>query len=186
VKEVDTSLESDTSPHRDDIKIEAHDPSETVNYEHFIDTSAAKVAGSHKLKMPTLEQLLAASFKERKYLLSPWLREQENCMVYAATGVGKSLFAMSAALAIAGGGEFLGWRPDARSDGTGWRVLYVDGEMHIGDIQERARQLRNGMPKLDRTAWIRTCAFSPVSIKMEASSFRPLRSRRDSGSSSSS
>jgi RecA-family ATPase len=72
------------------------------------------VAGSHRLKMPTAGQLLAARFKARQYLLAPWLREQENCMVYAATGVGKSLFAMSAALAVAGGGEFLGWRPDAK------------------------------------------------------------------------
>jgi RecA-family ATPase len=64
--------------------------------------------------MPTAGQLLAARFKARQYLLAPWLREQENCMVYAATGVGKSLFAMSAALAVAGGGEFLGWRPDAK------------------------------------------------------------------------
>jgi AAA domain len=59
---------------------------------------------------------------------------------------------MSAALAIAGGGEFLGWRPDPPSDGDGWRVLYVDGEMHIGDIQERARQLKNGMPNLNKKA----------------------------------
>ncbi len=41
-------------------------------------------------------------------------------------------------------------RPDAKPDGKGWRVLNVDGEMHIADIQERVRQLRNGLPKLDK------------------------------------
>ena len=40
-------------------------------------------------------------------------------MVYADTGVGKSLFALSAALAVAGGGEFLGWKPDERAKGDG-------------------------------------------------------------------
>src|SRR5262249_38174996 len=72
-------------------------------------------------------------------------------MVYAATGIGKSLFAMSAALAVAGAGEFLGWRPESKPSGEGWQVLYVDGEMHIADIQERARQLRAGM-EIDETA----------------------------------
>jgi KaiC/GvpD/RAD55 family RecA-like ATPase len=130
----------------------AHDPSNVVSYQHYSDTERKALDGTHKLKMPTLEQLLSATFKQRRYLLSPWLREHENCMVYAATGVGKSLFAMSAALAVAGGGEFLGWRPDDQGDGSGWRVLYVDGEMHIADIQERARQLRNGMSSLSKDA----------------------------------
>ena len=128
----------------------AHDASNTVTYKHFAATEAPKARSKHKLKMPTLDQLLAARFKQRQYLLNPWLREQENCMVYAATGVGKSLFALSAALAVAGGGEFLGWQPDTKPNGEGWRVLYIDGEMHTADIQERVCQLRGGMPKLDK------------------------------------
>ena len=80
---------------------EARDPSNIVPYKHFVATETPRANGLHKLKMPTLNQLLSATFKQRKYLLAPWLREQENCMVYAATGVGKSLFAMSAALAVA-------------------------------------------------------------------------------------
>src|ERR1700730_8853503 len=46
-------------------------------------------------------------------------RRQESCMVYADTGVGKSLFALSAALAVAGGGEFLGWAPEEKANGPG-------------------------------------------------------------------
>lgn len=71
-------------------------------------------------------------------------------MVYAAAGVGKSMFALSAALAVAGSGQFLGWKPDEKKTGNGWRVLYVDGEMHIGDIQERARLLMDAVPGLNR------------------------------------
>jgi RecA-family ATPase len=102
------------------------------------------------LKVPTLTQLLACTFKDRQHLLFPWLREQESCMVYADTGVGKSMFALSAALAVAGGGEFLGWKSEERAAGGGWRVLYIDGEMHIADIQERARLLLDAVPGLDR------------------------------------
>ena len=82
-----------------------------------------------RLKMPTLAELLESQFPNRQHLLFPWLREQESCMVYADTGVGKSLFALSAALAIAGGGEFLGWKAEWRASGEPWRVLYIDGEM---------------------------------------------------------
>src|SRR3954470_2401044 len=102
------------------------------------------------LQMPTLDELLKLLFPERQHLLHPWLREHESSLVYAAAGVGKSLFALSAALAITGGGEFLGWKPDAKADGKGWRILYVDGEMHIADIQERAELLLKAVPGVDR------------------------------------
>ena len=127
------------------------DPSSTVEYKHFDTYEAPKTKGTYRLKIPNVEQLLAAQFKQRRYLLVPWLREHENCMVYAASGVGKSLFALSAAMAVAGGGEFLGWHPEPKAGGGHWKVLYVDGEMHISDIQERVRLLRAGMPKLDKS-----------------------------------
>lgn len=127
------------------------DPSTRVTYKHHTFTEAPKADGKHELKVPTAGQLLKARFRERRHLLAPWLREQENCMLYAATGIGKSLFALSAAMAVAGNGEFLGWRPDEAPHG-GWRVLYVDGEMHIADIQDRLRQLRDGIPGLDKSA----------------------------------
>ncbi|HYG85094.1 MAG TPA: AAA family ATPase [Azospirillum sp.] len=102
------------------------------------------------LKMPTLGELLATKFKPRRYLMAPWLREQENVLLYADTGVGKSLFALSLALAVAGGGEFLGWAPDAKPDGSPWRVLYADGEMHAQDVQDRVRMLLEAVPDIDR------------------------------------
>jgi AAA domain len=106
---------------------------------------------SSDLRMPTLGQLLKLTIPERRCVLRPWLREHESCLLYAATGVGKSLFALTAALAVAGNGSFFGWKPDTKADGADWRVLYVDGEMHIGDIQERARILMDAVPDINRT-----------------------------------
>jgi AAA domain len=106
---------------------------------------------SSDLLMPTLGELLATRIPERQHILRPWLREHESCLLYAATGVGKSLFALTTALAVAGNGRFLGWRPDPKADGTDWRVLYVDGEMHIGDIQKRAGMLMDAVPDISRT-----------------------------------
>jgi hypothetical protein len=94
-------------------------------------------------------------------LLYPWLREQESVLVYSATGVGKSLFALSCAIAIAGNGQFLGWRPQPRPNGKNYRVLYVDGEQHIGDIQERARMLLGATPEVDRESALRNLVFLP-------------------------
>jgi hypothetical protein len=139
-----------TEAHRQSQGADGYDPSSRVIYEHRTATEVPKLDGKHRLKMPSAGQLLAATFGERRCLLSPWLREHENCMVYAASGVGKSLFALSAALAISGNGEFLGWRPDPAPAGRQWRVLYIDGEMHIADIQDRLRQLRDGMEGLDK------------------------------------
>jgi KaiC/GvpD/RAD55 family RecA-like ATPase len=132
-------------------EVHSNDPSTRVTYKHYSFADAPKVDGKHVLKVPTAGELLMARFKDRRHLLFPWLREQENCMVYAATGIGKSLFALSAAMAVAGNGDYLGWKPDAAPHGS-WRVLYVDGEMHIADIQERLQQLRDGMPGLDKVA----------------------------------
>jgi len=73
-------------------------------------------------------------------------------MLYAESGLGKSMFALSVALAVAGRGEFLGWKPDERLNGQGWRVLYVDGEMHIADVQDRARMLLDAVPGIDPDA----------------------------------
>jgi hypothetical protein len=123
---------------------------DTVTYRHYEQDKAPTPPGKNVLKAPTLHQLLRTTFAERQYLLFPWLREQESCMVYADTGVGKSLFALSAALAVAGGGEYLDWKPQERANGDGWRVLYIDGEMHIGDIKERAKMLMHAVPKVNK------------------------------------
>jgi len=103
------------------------------------------------LRVWTVGQLLEAKFPERRYLLNPWLREHETALVYAPTGVGKSFFSLSAALAMAGGGSFLGWTVDQCPRPEGWRVGYADGEMNLQDVQERIRSLLDGAGEtLDR------------------------------------
>ena len=92
-------------------------------------------------------------------------------MVYADTGVGKSMFSLSLALAVAGGGEFLGWNPEAKMDGEGWRVLYVDGEMHAQDIQERAALLLDTIPGIDREEAMKNIRFLPRQLQEPGQQF---------------
>ncbi len=80
--------------------------------------------------------MLALNIPPREHLLSPWLRQGDSAMIYAPTGAGKSIFTLALALAIAGGGKFLGW--EARKPR---KVLYIDGEMPEADIIERAKML---------------------------------------------
>jgi archaellum biogenesis ATPase FlaH len=93
-----------------------------------------------KLRAPSLDTLLKTEFPPREHLLKPWLRDGESAMIYAPPGVGKSMLTLTLALVIAGGGEFMGWKAIKPR-----RVLFVDGEMHIQDIIERAKILLPGL-----------------------------------------
>ncbi len=105
------------------------------------------MSGAEPLKTRTLEALLRAEFPPRHYLLAPWLRQGESAMLWAAAGVGKTQVALTMALAVAGGGAFLGW-----SSAVPRRVLLVDGEMSIEDLQARLAMLAGTIAGFDPVA----------------------------------
>jgi putative DNA primase/helicase len=73
-------------------------------------------------------------------LLSPILPEKSLSMLYAPRGIGKTLLALSIGLAVASGSNLLRWSaPKAR------RVLYVDGEMILSDLQQRLSEISVGL-----------------------------------------
>ena len=95
----------------------------------------------------TLGALWNQNFPEREDLLGPWLRQGESAMLWAAPGTGKTLLALTIALAVAGGGEFLGWKaPKPR------KVLLVDGEMAAEDLQDRVKLLAPAIAGFDLQA----------------------------------
>jgi len=75
------------------------------------------------------------------------MKQGESLMLWAATGVGKTMVALSLALAAAGGGQFLGWKAPRP-----FRVLYIDGEMALADLQERLRVLLGAVDGTDVAA----------------------------------
>ncbi|TVM17094.1 hypothetical protein DPQ33_09855 [Oceanidesulfovibrio indonesiensis] len=96
------------------------------------------------LEIQTFGELLELDIPVREDLITPWLREGESAMIYAAAGVGKSMYSLSLALTIAGGGSYLAWTaPKPR------KVLLVDGEMHMDDIKSRSTMLLEKMEDLD-------------------------------------
>ena len=95
----------------------------------------------------TLGRLLAHEFPPREALVAPWLRQGESAMIWAAPGVGKTLLTLTLAVMVAGGGEVMGWKSEQPR-----KVLFIDGEMAIEDLQERAKMLIETVEGIDREA----------------------------------
>ncbi|OOY27920.1 hypothetical protein BMI90_08430 [Thioclava sp. L04-15] len=94
--------------------------------------------GLSQLKTYTAETLLAENFRPREPVIEPWLRTEETAVIWAPSGVGKTLLCLSLALAVSGGGSVADWKaPKAR------KVLYIDGEMNQQDIRDRIELLMN-------------------------------------------
>ncbi|UJW85101.1 AAA family ATPase [Devosia sp. SL43] len=101
------------------------------------------------LKGVSLGKLFDTQFPTREYVLEPWFRTGESCLIWAGSGVGKTMLTLSLALAIAGGGKVWEWTaPKPR------KVLIVDGEMNLMDLQDRLRMLlgNGAVDRVDRAA----------------------------------
>jgi hypothetical protein len=93
------------------------------------------------LKAITFEELTTREIKPRESLLTPVIYQQSLLMVYAMKGVGKTLFSLGIADALRTSGTFLDWRaPKPR------KVLYVDGELPEGMLQQRMHEMAQSLP----------------------------------------
>jgi len=98
----------------------------------------------NKMQPMTYDEILSSNPPVLKYILSPWLPVQGIAFIYAATGVGKTLFTMNVAYAIASGGEFLKFKvPTPR------KILYVDGEMSYSQMHSRFMDIRRQQGELE-------------------------------------
>ncbi len=98
-----------------------------------------------KLKSTTLKQLLEKTFPKREFLLEPIMKQGESLMLWAAPGVGKTMLALSIALAVSGGGELIGLKSAGNR-----KVLIVDGEMNEADLADRFKALVPAVTGCDR------------------------------------
>jgi AAA domain len=84
---------------------------------------------------------------EPAFCLGSWLTTTTRALLYAPTGIGKSMLALAMAFAISGGNSLLHW-PGRRQ----MRVLYIDGEMaqrllkrRIADEAKRSNMRPSGL-----------------------------------------
>ena len=86
-----------------------------------------------------IDELIAMEIPEKNALLSPILPESGLMMIHARRGGAKTFLALSIGLAVASGTSLMRWSaPNPR------RVLYVDGEMTLVDLQNRVAALKIG------------------------------------------
>lgn len=100
----------------------------------------------------------------REMIVTPWMATQSIGLVFAKRGLGKTWFGITLAKAIALGLPFLGYEvPKSR------RVLFVDGEMPLADLQERFKAI--GADKIDNidilASEIMYQEFHPLNINRE-------------------
>jgi len=87
----------------------------------------------------TAKDLCAMKVRRREFLLEPLLTTRSMGEIYAWRGLGKTMVAISISHAIGSGGTFLSYRAPKAN-----RVLYVDGELDEGTLQERAKLVGAG------------------------------------------
>lgn len=100
-----------------------------------------------EFKVLALDEFLSRDFPRPVDLLSPWLPGAGIAMVFAERGIGKTFFCLEVALSVASGGGFLSWSAPGPAG-----VLYLDGEMPAGYMQQRLAQIihRRGIEALDK------------------------------------
>jgi hypothetical protein len=107
------------------------------------DTVIANV--NHAVPAPSFQPVgsqdfLALQVPPREMLLAPILAERSLAMLYAPRGIGKSWLGLTIGLAVASGSSVLRWSaPKPR------RVLLVDGEMVLSDLQARLNLILAGL-----------------------------------------
>ncbi|THF58853.1 AAA family ATPase [Ollibium composti] len=128
------------------------------------------------LKGLTAAQLLARQFPPREFVIDPWLRTGESALIWAATGVGKTWLTLSLAMAIAGGGRVWEWKASKPR-----KVLIIDGEMNVQDLQERVRFLLDtrGVDGVDRRELDRNILFMPRQYQDPRSTFFDITNTDD-------
>jgi putative DNA primase/helicase len=86
-----------------------------------------------------LKEFLALDIPPRASLLRPILPQSGLAMLYSPRGIGKSWIGLSIAVAVSNGVDLLRWSsPEPR------RVLFVDGEMPLADLQKRLGMIAAG------------------------------------------
>ena len=84
----------------------------------------------------TASAWLQKTMEPRDYLMGTLLCTTSRWMVYAPTGLGKTLFTLNMMAAISAGQQFLNWK-----GGHACRVMYIDGEMPAETFKERIVQV---------------------------------------------
>jgi KaiC/GvpD/RAD55 family RecA-like ATPase len=131
---------------------------------HALVKNAQPAKGDLSAYLLSATALAKRKITPREMIVAPWMATQSVGLVFAKRGLGKTWFGITLAKAIALGRPFLGYEvPKPR------RVLFVDGEMPLADLQERFKAV--GADKIDNidilASEIMYQEFHPLNINRE-------------------
>ena len=114
-------------------------------------------------KLVPLKDTLEKDQTERRWLIGNKIEEGGRCIVFGPPGIGKSIFALQCALAIAEGSKYKFLPQEEQNQHDGQQVIHIDLEMDPEDIIKRTRGvtipdniLRNTEPinNFDELFWL--------------------------------
>lgn len=120
--------------------------SDPATQEYFLDKVGGLLGGSSPCPVDlskalvSYSELLALEIPERPRYL-PWLLERSTVMVYGPRGIGKTFFQLALAVSLTTGSDLWKWKCQAPVG-----VLYVDGEMQLDELRQRATALMENPP----------------------------------------
>ena len=98
------------------------------------------------------------------FILGKWLTTTSRTMLYASTGIGKTMFSIAMAMAMASGRPFLHWQVARPS-----RVLLIDGEMARRVMKDRIAAEANRLGVVPDTMYVLShedvMKFKPLNVK---------------------
>jgi hypothetical protein len=106
------------------------------------------------------DAFLKTEFPDKRYYLGHIIGEQQIILIPGWRGAGKTWFAMSIANAITYGQSFGPW-----ASGESVPVLYVDGELPPGDLQERIKYLNGNQERRSPLYIYNDCQISGTGVK---------------------
>ena len=109
---------------------------DTLPFADPADVLGAPIHERKRVPGATLNDFLAEELEPRQTILDPIIGRAESAMIFAARGVGKTFFSLALGVAMATGRDFLKWQSQSAA-----KVLYIDGEMTAGTMQDRLRKM---------------------------------------------
>jgi len=105
-------------------------------------TKAVSAGAGLRRHILSAKDFLDIATPPREYLIREWLPKGALAMVWATRGLGKTWFALTLAISIASGENFLDYEVPNEEV-----VLFIDGEMALGELQDRISRLADEPPE---------------------------------------
>lgn len=92
-------------------------------------------------KLLNIETLAKLDIPQPEMIIDPWLATQQTAMIYGWRGIGKTHFSLGLAACLSSGSKFMKWYIQKPR-----KVLFIDGEMGLGELKERLSIIKTENP----------------------------------------